>query len=189
MLFKIPRFFFYGRMFAAFVSFTVMVFVTLLVGCEERESSHRTISSTYDVPATSSLRPGFYDVRRVVDGDTLLLKDGKRIRLLGVDTPETVKPNTPPQPWGAEASTYTKNFCQTGTVWLEFDSEPTDKYGRYLAYVYDTNRSKMLNEQLLRYGLGKFLPYFPYSDEKKKLFSAAQSEAQREQLGIWSNSP
>ncbi|MDD3469145.1 MAG: thermonuclease family protein [Thermoguttaceae bacterium] len=170
--------------------------VALLVGCTEGShpsSTHDTGNATAHgktIALTSPrLEPGVYAVRRVVDGDTLLLENDVRIRLLGVDTPETVKPDTPVQPWGPEASAYTKNFCQTGFVRLEFDVEPTDKYGRYLAYVYDSGKKQMLNEQLLRNGLGKFLPYFPYADEKKKLFSTAQSEAQREKRGIWSESP
>ncbi|MDO4557590.1 MAG: thermonuclease family protein [Planctomycetia bacterium] len=144
-----------------------------------------------DAPTSpGSLIPaGVYAVKRVVDGDTLLLENGYRVRLLGVDTPETVKPDTPTQPWGREACDHTRQFCASGRVLLEFDREPTDRYGRLLAYAYNPDRDRMLNEELLRHGLGRLLDVFPYSESKKKLFRAAVREAKRERLGIWSGSP
>lgn len=135
-----------------------------------------------DEPAAVS--SGSYTVRRVVDGDTLLLADRKRVRLMGVDTPETVKENTPVQPWGPEASEFTKQFVGGGQVRLEFDRERVDQYGRYLAYVWVGDR--MLNEELLRAGLARWEPHYHYNEQMKNRFRRAQREAQQAQRGIWS---
>ena len=94
------------------------------------------------------LPPGEHHVVRVVDGDTLLVDPHARVRLIGVNAPETVKPDWPVEPWGPEASAFTKQFVSGGTVRLEFDDEPVDAYDRYLAYVWVGDQ--MLNEALLR---------------------------------------
>ena len=60
---------------------------------------------------------------------------GKKVRLIGIDTPETVKPNTPVQPYGKEASNYSKQHLNGKDVYLEYDKEKEDRYGRTLAYV------------------------------------------------------
>src|SRR5437899_1300226 len=75
-------------------------------------------------PGTTSL------VERVVDGDTLLLAGGTRIRLLGVDTPETKRPDTPIQPFGPEAYEFSRDHVEGRFVRLEFDKERHDRYGR-----------------------------------------------------------
>ncbi|MFN7802451.1 MAG: thermonuclease family protein [Planctomycetaceae bacterium] len=126
-------------------------------------------------------------VRRVVDGDTLLLKDGTRVRMIGIDTPETKKEGTPVQPFGPEASEYTKKFCEGGTVRLVFDGERHDDYGRLLAHVYVGDR--FLSEELIRSGLARVLYRHPYSDAMKDRFRAAENAAKREKKGIWSLPP
>ena len=94
---------------------------------------------------TQPVPAGSYQVERVVDGDTLivLIDDPdsseprrERLRLLGIDTPETVKQDTPVEPWGPEASQFTRQFVADGKVRLEFDKRRVDQYGRLLAYVY-----------------------------------------------------
>ena len=141
-------------------------------------------------PPPDALAPGVYRVKRVVDGDTFQLANGARVRMLGVDTPETVKPNTPVEPWGPEASARTKALIEGRDVRLEFDKERTDRYGRFLAYVwYHDDRSgeeSLLNEELLREGLGRFGDY-RYSETMKRRFRRAQQEAQDSALGIWSD--
>jgi len=136
-----------------------------------------------------SLAEGEYRVERVVDGDTLLLTNGARIRLIGADTPETVKPHEPVQPFGPEASDFTRTFVARGggTVRLQFDRERVDKYGRFLAYVYVGDR--MLNEELIRAGLARAETGFRYSPAVKARFVLAQTEAQTARRGIWSVAP
>lgn len=124
-------------------------------------------------------------VQRVVDGDTLLLADHTRIRLLGVDTPETKRPDTPVEPFGPEASDFTRAHVEGRFVRLEFDKERYDKYGRVLAYVYLNDW--FLNEELIRAGMGRAITNHPYSESMKRRFRAAEHEAQRARLGIWSD--
>jgi len=125
-----------------------------------------------------------YDVQRVVDGDTLLLTDRSRVRLMGVDTPETVKPDHPIEKWGPEASAFTKKFVAGGRVRLQFDKEREDQYGRVLAYVFVGD--KMLNEELLRQGLARFTPQYRFSQSMKNRFRKAQEEARIHRRGLWS---
>ncbi|MFN0053270.1 MAG: thermonuclease family protein [Planctomycetales bacterium] len=122
-------------------------------------------------------------VRRAVDGDTLLLEDGRRVRLLGVDTPESKREGAPVEPWALDAHAFTRQMVEGRRVRLEFDKERHDRYERVLAYVYVED--KLLNEELLRAGLGKALLNHPYSGEMKRRFRRAETLAKEERLGIW----
>ncbi len=136
-----------------------------------------------------ALREGTYVVERVVDGDTLLLANGARVRLQGVDTPETKKPNHPVEPFGPEASAFTRRFVAQGggTVRLQFDRERLDRYGRFLAYVWVGDR--MLNEELVRAGLATAELQYRYSSTMKRRFGRAEEEARAARRGIWSAQP
>ncbi|MCE5266330.1 MAG: thermonuclease family protein [Planctomycetaceae bacterium] len=126
-------------------------------------------------------------IERVVDGDTLILaRSHERVRLIGANTPETVKPDWPVEPWGPEASEFTKRFVAAGEVRLEFDGPQRDKYSRLLAYVWVGER--MLNEELIRAGLARAELNYPYSDAMKARFRRAQAEARAARRGIWSDS-
>jgi micrococcal nuclease len=130
------------------------------------------------------LSEGSYYVRRVVDGDTIIVDPEATIRLIGVNTPETVKPEHPIEPWGLEAAEFTREFLASGTATLSFDRERVDRYGRFLAYVWVDSR--MLNEELVRNGLARYEPQYRYSEAVKRRFRQAQQEAQREHKGVWS---
>jgi micrococcal nuclease len=123
-------------------------------------------------------------VERAVDGDTLLLRDRTRVRLIGVDTPETKRPDWPVEPFGPEAHEFTANHVEGRQVRLEFDKERHDKYGRILAYVYRDDW--FLNEELIRAGLARVMTNHPYSETMKRRFRAAQHQAQSARRGIWS---
>lgn len=133
-----------------------------------------------------SLAEGVYRVGRVVDGDTLLLANGARVRLIGADTPETVKPNHPVEPFGSEATRFTRQFVADGgsTVRLQFDRERLDRYDRFLAYVWVGQR--MLNEELIRAGLATAETGFRYSLAMKTRFRRAENDARAARRGIWS---
>lgn len=135
----------------------------------------------------SGLPPGEYEVVRVVDGDTLIIGPRKtRVRLQGVDTPETVKQDTPVQPWGPEATSYTEQFVSDAgrSVRVEIDGESSDQYGRRLAFIW--NGQRMLNEELVRNGLADAKLGYNYSQAKKDVLKRAKREAQRAKRGIWS---
>ena len=136
-------------------------------------------------------------VVRAVDGDTAVVRvDGqeKRVRFLGVDTPETVHPNKPVQFYGKEASNFTKESLNGRKVWLEYDENPQDRYGRHLAYIWlknpntineSTIRENMFNAKLLLGGYAKVMIIKPnrrYESEFRKF----QDEASRARLGVWS---
>lgn len=122
-------------------------------------------------------------VKRVVDGDTLLLEGGERVRLLGVDTPETVKPDSPVEYLGPEASAFTKNMVEGQIVTLVFDKERYDRYHRILAFIY--LGETCLNEELIRNGLSYAQLQYPYRSDMKRRFKAAEAEARDQQRGLW----
>lgn len=135
--------------------------------------------------APRALETGVFQIARVVDGDTLLIANSnERLRLIGADTPETVKPNWPVEPWGPEAAVFTKKFVAGGEVRLQFDGDPRDKYGRILAYVWVGDQ--MLNEELIRAGLARAKTQYHYSTAMKARFRRAESEARTARRGIWS---
>jgi micrococcal nuclease len=122
-------------------------------------------------------------VERVVDGDTLLLADGVRVRLLGVDTPETKVPDLPVDPLGVEAAEFTQAYVEGKQVTLKYDLERRDRYHRVLAYVYLGDWC--LNEELIRAGYSRTQTQHPYSHAMKRRFLAAENEARAARRGLW----
>lgn len=107
------------------------------------------------------------------------------MRLLLVDTPESVNPNIPePQPFSIEASDYAKKMLTNKDVQIELDVSERDKYGRLLCYLYIDG--KMFNELLLEQGYARvayvFAPNTKYVDQ----FKAIQDQAREQGIGIWS---
>ncbi len=78
----------------------------------------------------------YYNVVRVIDGDTIELEQIGTVRLIGVDTPETVHPSKPVEYFGKEASAFLRQLVEGKPVQLEYDQERKDRYDRTLAYVY-----------------------------------------------------
>ncbi|WP_166829495.1 thermonuclease family protein [Thalassoroseus pseudoceratinae] len=143
----------------------------------------RTLSRRPELP--DRLPPAMEPTRvvRVVDGDTLLLEDGVRVRLLGVDTPETKRPNHPVEPLGPEASAFTRSFIGSQPIRLEYDRERRDRFGRVLAYVYVGDQ--LLNEELIRAGFSRAETRFSFSQTMKRRFRDAEEFARTEVNGIW----
>jgi endonuclease YncB( thermonuclease family) len=139
------------------------------------------------------LDAGHYRVESVTDGDTLRLTNGARVRLIGVDTPETSfspRSGGEDQPLAQDAKSFTRRATESGQVRLEFDKERVDKYGRFLAYVWYVDRENeevlLLNEELVRAGLARARLGYSYSEAMKRRFRAAESEARQTRRGIWS---
>ncbi|WP_432776849.1 thermonuclease family protein [Brevibacillus gelatini] len=122
-------------------------------------------------------------VKRVVDGDTFELASGEKVRMIGIDTPETVKPNHPVEPYGKEASNYTKELLTGKQVTLKFDVEPYDKYKRLLAYVY-LEDGTFVNEKLVRDGYARIMT-IPPNVAMADVFLAAEREAREANRGLW----
>ncbi len=139
----------------------------------------------FNLRPSVDLAPGSYHVDRVVDGDTLVLDDGTRVRLMGVDCPESVKPNTPVQPFALEAAEFTRTWLAKsgGNVRLEFDRERFDNHGRTLAFVW--HDEQCLNEALLQAGLARWEANFSYASSMKTRFRKAEDAARQDQRGLW----
>ncbi|HET6791560.1 MAG TPA: thermonuclease family protein [Actinomycetota bacterium] len=122
---------------------------------------------------------------RVVDGDTIKASfEGQllTVRLIGVDTPETVHPSEPVECFGPAASKYTTRALAGKDVRLEFDIERLDQYGRTLAYIWLGDR--LFNEKLVREGyanVSTFPPNVKYVDR----FRAVQRNARSHDRGLW----
>jgi micrococcal nuclease len=124
-------------------------------------------------------------VVRVVDGDTIVAQvDGhdEYVRYIGVDTPETVKPDTPVQCYGPQASGENHRLVGGSTVRLVFDRERRDVYDRLLAYVY--RGSRFVNATLVRAGYARTLT-FPPNTAHARLFRRLQARAGQAGKGLW----
>jgi len=132
----------------------------------------------------------FYSVIKVVDGDTLSIDiDGQKetLRLIGIDTPETVHPSKPVECFGKEASAKAKEILTGQSIRIEKDTTQgdLDKYGRLLVYVFlkdGTNFNKMMIEQGFAYEYTYNLPY-KYQQE----FKIAEQTAREQKIGLWAD--
>jgi len=119
---------------------------------------------------------------RVIDGDTLELDGGERVRLIGVDTPESEDPRRPTEYFGKEAAAFTRRLAEGKTVRLEFDREMVDAYGRTLAYIYLPDQT-LLNDEIIRQGYGHAYTRFPFRYERE--FVILEREARAAGRGLW----
>ena len=145
------------------------------------------------VTTTSNLIEANATVVRVIDGDTIDVSFGasgaagptERVRLIGVDTPETKKPNTPVQCYGPEASDFTKHTLPAGTAVLVVrDVEARDIYGRLLGYVYRSSDGLFVNLELAVDGYARVLTIRP-NDAHVAEFVLAARVAEATDLGLW----
>ena len=129
-------------------------------------------------------------VARVIDGDTfeVALAGGERedVRLIGVDTPETVKPGTPVQCYGERASHFTHRLLRGRRVHLVLGVERRDIYGRLLAYV--RLGPRLVNAMLVRRGLARSLT-IPPNDRLAPRFRRLELRAARGGRGLWGACP
>ncbi len=145
-----------------------------------------TYAGTAPAPGATPVT-GPYPVVKVVDGDTLdVMKDGERVRvrLIGINAPESVDPNRPVQCFGKEASAELARMATGQMVALETDpSQDTyDRYGRLLAYVFASTTN--LNLHMIEAGYAYEYTYdLPYKYQRE--FRAAQREAQAAGRGLW----
>jgi micrococcal nuclease len=123
-----------------------------------------------------------YRVQRVIDGDTLLLTNRERVRLIGVDTPETKHPKKPLEYFGKEAYLFTKRMVEGKQVRLEYDWQRKDKYRRTLAYVYLLDGT-FLNAEIIKQGYGFAYTRFPFKYLED--FRRYQKEAREKKRGLW----
>jgi micrococcal nuclease len=162
----------------AFVLLAIGLFA-LLHGCGGGATTRESAS---EEPAGHAVHAR---VVRVVDGDTIEAEVGgadEDVRYIGVDTPETVKPGTPVQCFGPQASAYNHRLVEGRSVRLVFDRERRDVYGRLLAYVYLHGR--LVNAALVRGGLARTLS-IPPNTAHAPLFHRLAARAGRAGRGLW----
>jgi len=129
-----------------------------------------------------------YEVIKVIDGDTVSINisgEKKTLRLIGVDTPETVHPNKPVECFGIEASNYTKELLSDEIISIEYDSSQgeVDKYGRTLVYIILPD-GRNFNEVLIKEGYAYEYTY-DNSYKYQKEFKDAEIYAKENELGLW----
>ncbi len=150
--------------------------------------------ATVTNPAPSPLTPRGVKatVTHVRDGDTIEVRIAgteEVVRLIGVDTPETVKPDSPVECFGPEASLRTKALLPPGTaVLLLGDEERRDVYGRLLAYVFRADDGTFVNLTLVQEGMGEVLVIAPNGGFASE-FRAAAARARSQHIGQWGACP
>ena len=129
-------------------------------------------------------------VSRVIDGDTFVLSDSQRVRILGINCPEIARFNKPAEPYANEAAAKTKSLIDHKTVKLVFEGRAFDIFGRLLAYVWLTNSkgkdSVFVQAELLKSGYAK-ISYYTKEKHYYALFYNLRNTAKKKKLGIWSN--
>lgn len=130
-----------------------------------------------------------FQVTKIVDGDTVdVLIDNKieRIRLIGIDAPETVDPDSPVECYGPEATNKLKQLLSNQKVYLENDLSQSDrdKYNRLLRYVFLDKTN--INEEMIKYGFAREYTYLKNDYKYKKEFVEAQMWSKIHHFGLWS---
>jgi len=158
------------------------------VGACDTGSGERATSEDVGAGGDATAIPAGDDrtVARVVDGDTIVLDDDVRVRLIGIDTPETKDPRRPVECFGQEASAHMIKLLPAGTrVRVVYDVERTDRYGRTLAYLYRASDGLFVNAAMVRDGFASAYtvpPNVAHADE----FVALNREARETGRGLWS---
>lgn len=137
---------------------------------------------------SASTSPNSATVKEVVDGDTIDIAIGgktERVRLIGINTPETKHPTKGVECFGPEASAYTKQLLPKGTALrVERDVEARDKYGRLLLYVYIANSNVFVNLDLVTNGYARPMVFEPNTAHKAD-FAQSATQAELRNVGLW----
>lgn len=126
---------------------------------------------------------GYYEVRWVDDGDSIVLSDGRHVRYIGINAPEVEGEHSKAEPFGNEAKEFNKNLVYFKKVRLEFDNEKYDQYGRLLAYVF-LQDGTFINNVMISEGYAYCLPKHP-NVKYEDLFLQSQRNAMILNKGIW----
>jgi len=144
------------------------------------------LSSCSNESLTAS--PNSATLKGVVDGDTIEIAIGgktERVRLIGINTPETKHPTKGVECYGPEASAYTEQLLPKGTkLRVERDVEARDKYGRLLLYVYIANSNVFVNMDLVMNGYARPMVFEPNTAHKAD-FAQAATQAELRNVGLW----
>lgn len=119
---------------------------------------------------------------KVIDGDTIKLSTGEKVRLIGVDTPEFYHPIKPTQFYSREAAMFTRKLVDGKKIRLEYDEQKQDKYNRVLAYVY-LEDGTFINAEIIKQGYGFAYTRFPFKYLEQ--FKEYEKQAKEKELGLW----
>lgn len=151
---------------------------------EGSEKGRQTITAVNSAPTALGLAQTTSTVRRVVDGDTIEIVSGEKVRYIGINTPESVDPRRPVQCFGREAGEYNRRLVDEQEIVLKKDVSETDKYGRLLRYVYLLDGT-FVNLKLVEDGYAR-ADTFPPDVKFSKEFAAADRAAREAKVGLWS---
>jgi micrococcal nuclease len=166
----------------------VLTALGLMLDLKSSEAVLREVEGISIASKSSELSTSeeFQLVSKVVDGDTIEVS-GKAVRLIGIDTPETVHPSKPVECFGKEASQVTKNLLEGKWIKMEKDVSETDKYERLLRYIFlplDNGNLLFINDYLVREGFALVLTYPPDVKYDQRL-RKAEKEARENSRGLW----
>jgi len=158
----------------------VVVALAALAACD-------ATSTTTTAPAPGELEANAI-IDDVIDGDTvdvIITGREERVRLIGIDTPETKKPNSPIECFGPEATAFTEALLPIGTpIYIERDVVNRDDFGRLLGYVYRADDGIFVNYEIMRQGFAQPLS-IPPNDTFAELFADAARAAEADDAGLW----
>lgn len=146
------------------------------------EITQEAASTSALISSNNSTSGEIATVKRVVDGDTIELSDDRRVRYIGIDTPEIVDPRKPIECFGREASDENKKLVEGKTIRLEKDISETDKYKRLLRYIFIGDI--FVNDYLVRQGFAH-ASTFPPDVKYNEKFRQAEAEARENNRGLW----
>lgn len=165
---------------------TFLIF--LILGTYSTTNSSNLQQEIADTSTVEAKKTEDVEIVSAVDGDTVKVKlngSTETIRLLLVDTPETVHPNKEPQPFGKDASIYTKSYLKEGmTVQLEIGNPERDNYNRLLGYIWVDG--VLFNQVLVEQGYARVGYIYPPNVKYLEQLLKAQEKAKEKKKGIWS---
>lgn len=160
----------------------LLLSVLAVAGCAAETAATRPWETVWsDYPELRGKTAEEAVVERVVDGDTFVIREGSRVRLIGVNTPEITGSA---EFYGEEAAAYTKRMLTGKTVWMFKDVSETDRHGRLLRFVFIPGDALMFNERLVREGYANAATYPPDVSLADR-FREAEREARSEGAGLW----
>lgn len=163
------------------------VLLTIITGCSIGGDAGNDAFLKEIVSAYPELEHHAYEIRevkRIVDGDTIVTSTGDKVRLIGINTPESVKPDSPVEFFAMEASRFSKQQLSEKKIYCFVDTSDTDKYGRLLRYLFIEGQTKMYNEILIQEGYANTMTVPPNVMYAKR-FIAQERKARAQKKGLW----
>ena len=162
----------------------LLIFFVLVIGCTSNASQNLEVKPLETEPneKISSSNLIKYEVIRVIDGDTVELKNGERLRYNDIDTPETVHPSKPVECYGPQASAKNKELVEGEIILVELGNPEKDRYGRLLGYVYIDDL--FVNAELVRGGYAEVNSYGNPGSKLSNLLDI-EKNAKRSMQGLW----